>query len=276
MWIYGSGFPKSHNIGKAIDKLNGQEPIEIGKARSGKSSRAYQSEEKTTSGEYSITKANNEWDGWGTALKPANEPLVVARKPLEKGLTIAENVVKWGTGALNIDESRIAGDMTEHEREDHLSKSDSVGYGSSAWIKKGIPHAQGRWPANVLFDEVTGCASWSRFFYIAKASKSERNRGCEGLPIKEVHRYGSGIGEGIGEGIDPHAPSKDKNFHPTVKPIKLMQYLIKLVTPPKGTVLDPFMGSGSTCVAAKELGFKFIGIELSKEYFEIAKARIGA
>ena len=278
MWIYGSGFPKSHNIGKAIDKAAGVEPIEVSKGRSGSSSRAFQSEDKTTAGNYSITKSSNEWDGWGTALKPANEPIVVARKPLEKGLTIAENVIKWGTGAINIDESRIGSDKIEKGRANR-GVAELTSYHNGLKPTEQKEFVQGRWPANIMFDEEAAAlldeqtkekSPTSRFFYVAKASKSERNKGLEGMPTKEVHRYGAGIEEGN----EPDAPSKDKNFHPTVKPIKLMEYLIKLVTPPKGIVLDPFMGSGSTGVAAVKLGFDFIGIEMNKEYLNIAEKRI--
>ena len=111
----------------------------------------------------------------------------------------------------------------------------------------------------------------SRFFYCAKASKSERNKGLEGMPKKAQGAYGEFAGDGRGRQTE-HQPTA--NHHPTVKPIKLMEYLIKLITPPSGTVLDPFMGSGSTGVAARNLGFEFIGIELSQEYFEIAQKRI--
>lgn len=272
-WLYGSGFPKSHNI------------------------------------------KDGEFKGYGTALKPANEPIAVARKPLEKGLTVAENIIKWGCGAINIDGSRIDTDdkissVTNQNINGAAFKSDNSEKERDTVYNQ---HPQGRWPANIILDEEAAQAldeqsgilksgelkgykakesenvamsgknyareftkstksegGASRFFYVAKASKSERNAGLDGMPEKATHRYGAGIGEGI----DPNAPSNDKNFHPTVKPIKLMQYLINLVTPPNGTVLDPFMGSGSTGVAAKNLGFKFIGIELNEEYFEIAKRRI--
>ena len=225
-WIYGSGFPKSHNL-------------------------------------------KGEWQGWGTALKPANEPIVLARKPLEG--TVAQNVEEWGCGALNVDGSRISGKPWKAHSATGLAETKFFTDGNAKVIEK-EPHDQGRWPANVIFDEAAAAmlGEPSRFFYVAKASKYERNAGLEGMPTKEVHRYGSGIGEGI----DPNAPSKDKNFHPTIKPLKLMEYLIKLVTPPKGIVLDPFMGSGSTGVAAKKLGFEFIGIEREAEYLEIAKRRI--
>lgn len=266
-WIFGSGFPKSHNIG----------------------------------------------DGRGTALKPANEPIVLARKPLSES-TVAKNVLKWGTGALNIEATRIgsSGGTTRGDGKRQPGTSFDVGNFGVNDIGKG------RWPANILFDEaaaemldeqsgslkgpgnthrsdesdsnaivkfnkksfsIPGVNNYpgqvggaSRFFYVAKTSKSERNRGLEGLEGLEVHRFGAGIGQGK----DPNAPTIDKNHHPTVKPIKLMEYLIKLVTPPNGIVLDPFMGSGSTGVAAKNLGFEFIGCEMNDEYIEIAKRRIDA
>lgn len=257
-WLYGSGFPKSHNI------------------------------------------KEGDFKGWGTALKPANEPICVARKPLEKGLTVAENVQKWGTGSLNIDGSRIGANQPAEECD---SKT-----------------VQGRWPANIILDEVAaemldeqsgiskGGKSYdysgkkeyketsftantnkpnspsnrgdsggaSRFFYVAKASKSERNTGLEGMPkVSKGHLASeSGGGGGWSKDSDKNPNLPRENHHPTVKPIKLMKYLIKLVTPPNGVVLDPFMGSGSTGVATKSLGFNFIGIELSQEYFEIAQKRI--
>lgn len=295
-WLYGSGFPKSLNIGKAIDKMNGVELEVVGMGRSGSSSRAYQSEEQTTAGEYEETKSNNEWDGFGTALKPANEPICLARKPLEKGLTVAENVLKWGCGAINVDASRIeAADQAVLDAAVKRMTGNSKNAGAFQQSKSIQPNAaQGRWPANLLLDETaaemldaqsgisksTGGDGYknsmfcggkktgghglgdvggaSRFFYVAKASRRERNAGLEGMPDRlDFSRY---------EG--------NKNHHPTIKPIKLMEYLITLITPPNGTVLDPFMGSGSTGVAAKNLGFNFTGIELNDEYFEIAKRRL--
>lgn len=267
-WLYGSGFPKSHNI-----------------------------------------KEGN-FKGWGTALKPANEPICVARKPLEKGLTVAENVLKWGTGAINIDGSRIGNEKVESGR-GGSGKTESV-YQDGLRPQEERAFVNGRWPANIILDEVaaemldeqsgnikgskasgltptkarsnmkasiaginrTGyedSGGASRFFYVAKASKSERNAGLDGMPEKTPN---DGRYSGLSSGMPEKAMAKQANFHPTVKPIKLMQYLIKLVTPPNGIVLDPFMGSGSTGVAAKNLGFNFIGIELSQEYFEIAQKRI--
>ncbi len=294
MWIYGSGFPKSLNIGKAIDKLLGNERDIISEGRSGITSRAYQSEEKTTAGEYKIDKGTSEWKGWGTALKPAHEPIVVARKPLAEK-TVAENVLKYGTGGINIDECRI-GYLNEKYKKDAISirpeTSNSKGFQTyseneqSDNFSRGIErnNLTGRFPANVIHDgsdevlelfpdtnpsktnlisnkgsiwgstntdkEIRGHndlgGSAARFFYCAKASKSERNDGLE-----------------------------DKtNIHPTVKPLKLMQYLIRLVTPKNGIVLDPFIGSGTTGMAAKSQGFNYIGFDMTEEYVEIAEARI--
>lgn len=253
MWIYGSGFPKSHNISKSIDKQNGTKGEEyIDQEFLRRNPDSGQSEKGIINkGHYDGLNAAKrfkagcdqakQWQGWGTALKPANEPIVVARKPLEKGLTVAENVLKYGTGAINVDGCRITIDKPIKTIQGG-KKIEGKWYGETQKEKRNdvFENTQGRWPANIIFDEVTGCAEWSRFFYVAKASKSER----------------------------------DGSIHPTMKPLKLMQYLIKLVTPPNGTVLDPFMGSGSTGVAAKNLGFNFIGCEMNEEYFEIAKRRI--
>lgn len=239
-WIYGSGFPKSHNI------------------------------------------KDGDFKGWGTALKPANEPICVARKPLEKGLTVSENVLKYGTGAINIDECRIG--FSENETDSRIGTS-TISKGSEGKApfgeKKGGKAVQmykeGRWPANVIFDEdaASRLGEPSRFFYVAKASKRERNAGLEGMPEKEKKTLGDYVSPSEGRTASKSG-SAMQNFHPTVKPLKLMEYLIKLVTPPKGIVLDPFLGSGTTGVAAKSLGFEFVGIEMNPEYAEIAEKRIKA
>jgi DNA modification methylase len=284
-WIYGSGFPKSHNVSKAIDKMAGAEREVVGtktehniKSGNGNATRLHNSSGNRETVELSITApATPEaktWDGWGSALKPANEPICLARKPLEKGLTLVENVLKYGTGAINIDGTRIGTDeklvRPEIQRFDNLAYGKGLGAGTQT-------EPQGRWPANVLFDEdaASVLGEPSRFFYVAKASKAERNRGCEGMPEKETHRLGSGVGRTDGANSDNTRPAFDKNHHPTVKPIKLMEYLITLITPPNGTILDPFMGSGSTGVAARNLNRNFIGIERDPEYMEIAKRRVG-
>lgn len=252
-WLYGSGFPKSHNISKAIDKRLGGTP---------KRGRFLYKNGKTAGGErigqlaggakhYETipdTEQAQKWQGWGTALKPANEPIVLARKPLSEK-TIAENVIKWGTGGLNIDRCRIGTEVLYNNycKPKQGYMSDSEGSSGGAFSKDGVNIAQGRFPANVILDEEAGRMldeqqeGVSRFFYCAKASRKERG---------------------------------EFNKHPTVKPIALMEYLIKLVTPPEGIVLDPFLGSGTTALAALNLGRFFIGIELNEEYCEIARRRI--
>lgn len=322
-WLYGSGFPKSHNIGKAIDKLEGNEREIIGKGLSGSTAKAFnlndQQREAGTgviAGEYNLTKGNSPWEGWGSALKPANEPIVLARKPLEKGLSIAENVLKWGTGGINIDGCRI-----KHNEPIKLMKKQEGGnkiYGQSGRYEDTTElKEEGRFPANIILDEEaakildeqsgvlksTGAVrkkntdtiptsidykhskgelsnpyageigGASRFFYVAKASKSERNKGLEGFETKQTIGGGGTYNEEAGAKYGS-IKAAGQNFHPTVKPIKLMQYLIRLVTPPNGIVLDPFCGSGTTGVACKLEGFEFVGIEQDAEYSKIAQARI--
>lgn len=371
MWVYGSGFPKSYNIGKAIDKLQGNERDVVGEKVRGDIEKAKENcvgyladpanRNNTKSfgyGTHTITKGNSQYEGWGTALKPAHEPIVMARKPF-KG-SVAENVLKYGTGGINIDESRIGNEV----------------------------ELEGRWPANIIFDEEAGkildeqSSEASRFFYCPKANKKDRDEGINNLyliennliceietlnqQLKDISEdmikimenkewntilFGSNITDQYQQDFKfitsiilkmiiglktlnyyPHLNTKDYivdvikmikgnglslvdyveqinllkqnitnekmeyhlgvvsavlptlleinkkgktgNFHATVKPTKLMEYLIKLVTPKNGIVLDPFMGSGSTGKAAIKNNFGFIGIEREKEYFEIAKNRI--
>lgn len=364
MWLYGSGFPKSHDVSKAIDKRGGYPHLaaEIGKAlKEARESRGMSASEcdrifcdgttnwswfegrpkgqraptpetfariveqwpelstladtvaeaeravvgqsahksgigNAVKGHYTVggTKAEHvditapatpeaaQWAGWGTALKPAYEPIILARKPLCG--TVAANVLQHGTGALNIDSCRIPGDPWKPVAPNSGGRSGGV-MGASAEHPGGEPHTAGRWPANVILDEVAAQAldrqsgeltsnsgkpftrnldklrntygafagapaergfygdsgGASRFFYVAKASRKERGEG---------------------------------NVHPTVKPLALMRYLVTLITPPGGIVLDPFAGSGSTLVACAQLGFPAIGIELSEEYCEIIARRV--
>jgi DNA modification methylase len=252
-WVYGSGFPKSLDVSKAIDKAAGAEREVLGvdeakKARFGKAfdgsvsdTQIWPSAPRNIDITIPATPEAKQWQGWGTALKPALEPITVARKPLIG--TVAENVLQHGTGAINVDGCRVG---TE-EIIDFKRKENAIT--ASGWkdVNRNPykQHSQGRWPANFIHDgseEVVGlCGSAARFFYCAKASKRDRDEG---------------------------------NNHPTVKPTDLMRYLCRLVTPPDGLVLDPFMGSGSTGKAAVLEGFRFIGIEREEEYCEIAKARI--
>jgi len=280
-WVYGSGFPKSHNL-------------------------------------------EGEWEGYGTALKPALEPITLARKPLEG--TVAANMLKWHTGAINVDGCRVPanGDKLGGGAEKDVQSDKPEGW-DRPWrndpeaqrahaerIRENVQKAEaaGRWPANLIHDgsnevvelfPVTGPSkatprnngefksvakgkeaahvtyghadaggSAARFFYCAKVSSSERNAGLSDLPDKEWKGDGAAIPQ---RGERPFNPSK--NNHPTVKPIALMRYLCRLITPPGGTVLDPWMGSGSTGVACKEEGFRFIGMEQDEGYYTIARARCG-
>ena len=238
-WVYGSGFPKSLDVSKAIDKAAGHWRGRAGEVASKNGAMSGGNYARTPKGD-PITDAAKQWQGWGTALKPALEPITVARKPLVG--TVAENVLQHGTGAINVDGGRVEG---------------------------------GRWPANFIHDgseEATDLLKDSaRFFYCAKASKADRDAGCEGLAAKARPTMGSGIGGQPNQQI-----ANNKNAHPTVKPTDLMRYLCRLVTPPNGIVLDPFNGSGSTGCAAVLEGFQYIGIEREAEYIAISEKRIQA
>ena len=209
------------------------------------------------------TPEARKWQGWGTALKPALEPITVARKPLVG--TVAENALAHGTGAINVDGCRVGRDADDVSgwSQSGSSASQDPAMSGANYAREAKPDADGRWPANLIHDgsdEVVGLfpntasGSAARFFYCAKASNVDRDEGCEWLE---------------------HALPR-KNHHPTVKPTDLMRYLCRLVTPPNGIVLDPFMGSGSTGKAAILEGFRFIGIEREADYIEIAKVRIAS
>jgi DNA modification methylase len=223
------------------------------------------------------TPEAKQWEGWGTALKPAFEPIVVARKPLIG--TVAENVLTYGTGALNIDGSRI-GFRSDNDRKNAEwgSKGSADGWGMKAGAEVKETNDAGRWPANVILDEYSAelldeQSDASRFFYVAKASKRDRNEGLDDLePQRHSDREKD---DGVG-GDNPRNRTNQarQNFHPTVKPTELMKYLIKLVTPPNGTVLDPFTGSGSTGKAALLEGCSFIGIEMTEDYIPIIEGRL--
>jgi DNA modification methylase len=280
-WLYGSGFPKSLDISKAIDKAAGAErqrtPYKGGIASGqGNYGGGGQIHDGTKVGDEAITPEAQQWEGWGTALKPAFEPIVVARKPLIG--TVAENVLTHGTGGLNIDGSRISANGENLEGGKKGGTDNEVyskGLGDSSGKSSAL---DGRWPANVILDPYTAelldeQSDASRFFYVAKASKRDRNEGLEELdPQRHSDRENA---EGVG-GDNPRNRTNNarQNFHPTVKPTDLMRYLVKLVTPPGGVVLDPFTGSGSTGKAAILEGFAFIGIELTDEYLPIIEGRL--
>lgn len=339
-WVYGSGFPKSLNIGKAVDKLQGNERVKIAQGTSGKPeshsvmNMAYEEGSKSImGGDYDITKGTSKFEGWGTALKPSHEPIVVARKPLSEK-TVAENVLKWGTGGINIDESRVG---TE-ERFNSFAGNKDTGFtaddtrtdtakGLFAGNKEGGNIVQGRFPANLIHDgseEVRECfpesksvsggrstgrnfgqgdkegvkdlprighddsGSASRFFkscefteedfpafyYCAKASKGERNEGMDNLEPQQMYKQDNSPQSLEIFGTTDGGREPRKNNHPTVKPVKLMEYLVKLVAPEGSTVLDCFLGSGTTGVACAKLNRNFIGIEKEPDYVKIAEARL--
>jgi DNA modification methylase len=278
-WVYGSGFPKSLDISKAIDKAAGAEreilnyknlgagitSFEMGGVNTGKTLngrdpiKAQKRAEKAQNYEITApaTDAAKEWEGWGTALKPALEPITVARKPIEQ--TVAANVLKYGTGGLNIDGARVeAGNdlgrwpanLIHDGSEEVLKLFPEAGSMDpnprNNKVKTGQNGIYGTFEAVTTQGYSDNGGSAARFFYCPKASKSERDNG-----LKE-----------------------NKNFHPTVKPVDLMRYLVKLVTPKGGTVLDPFNGSGTTGVACKLEGFNYVGLEFDPEYCKISRARI--
>lgn len=289
-WLYGSGFPKSHNISKAIDKKQGNEREVFGlkkHARDGDvSNQNWTKKNYTKESSYTNSSGNNldtrstspdgiKWEGWGTALKPALEPFTIARKPF-KG-NVADNVLKNGTGAINIDACRIetndnlnGGTYSKKPKDQYKSQVPKNG------INKEFIQPDGRFPANVLHDGsqpiIDILDEKTKYFYCPKASKSDRNEGLDSFEDK----IGGSLegGNDKRNGKDKPQLKLTKNHHPTVKPTDLMAYLCRLITPKGGKILDPFCGSGSTGKAAIREGFSFVGIDLSEEYCEIAKARI--
>jgi site-specific DNA-methyltransferase (adenine-specific) len=417
MWLYGSGFPKSRNIGKDIEKINvgGLSNLkQIGTKKGTVATNHHElatkdkpkgfsyktashtlshSEVATartqTTGDIPVYEINNEYDGWGTALKPANEPICVARKPLSEK-SVAENVLRWGTGGINVDGCRIGNETIKSNGYYNQDDTGVMKMGISKKSKEeynGNEH-QGRFPANIILecccdevikgesgeikkttrdrkyevddekfkglgtrieaidnyndkgdihtnpmcpcfimDEQSGNVKGgknmepfmseahndikmnsskvinrkgygdkggaSRFFYQAKVSKAERNMGLDGFEDKEKIKIllnrkcvacNNWENKGAGNGIDyckcdePNfvdlTIKTSKNNHPTVKPVSLMAYLCRLITPSNGIVLDPFMGSGSTGISALLEGFRFVGMEMDKDYFKIAESRI--
>ncbi len=376
-WIYGSGFPKSLNIGKAVDKLEGNEREFISEGgHCGVFSHAGNGTPQNIK-DYraKITKGQSQFEGWGTALKPANEPICVARKPLSEK-SVAENVLKWRTGGINVDGCRVGSETitTNYYDANNVEGclSQPGGISKEGQNFKTTQH-EGRFPANIIFecicdevikgekgdviehngtggiwnessgepvgrtyndkgdihtnpdcpcrilDENSGITSVtgkrseksiancielrkrvkgnsqcdvggnikkiteyandkggaSRFFYQAKVSKAERNMGLDGFEEKEFYRLDPNQNTPYTETQKKYAERQPrKNNHPTVKPVSLMSYLVRMVTPPNGIVLDPFMGSGSTGIAAQLEGFRFVGMEMDEDYFKIAEARI--
>jgi len=274
MWIYGSGFPKATDISKQLDKRAGVEFKEEPASGVGFMNPDGKNGYNVTKNKLTrVGKSSSEaqlWDGWKShGLKPAYEPILVCMKPNDG--SYAENALKHGVSGLNIDGGRIGTYAKKWSKPKGGIWNPSKDNG--AILKE---NTQGRFPANIIFEDGVTNAEWSRFFYCAKASKAERNAGCEDM---EEKRSGSMIGcvdDGnflTGSGNPRKGTSK--NFHPTVKPLKLMEYLCTLTkTPTGGIVFDPFMGSGTTGIACKNTGREFIGCETDKDYFEIAGKRI--
>jgi DNA modification methylase len=408
MWLYGSGFPKSHNIGKSVDKIRGNKREVVGnnpnhRTTAGLLELGFQDGKESSS----ITKGTSEWEGWGTALKPANEPICVARKPISEK-TIVANVLKWGTGGINIDGCRIGSEVITTPVGSNDSRDDETLFKLNSTIHhKREETTEGRFPANIILDEEVGkvLGEPSKFFYCPKVNKKERNAGCEEKIIinigtvklliykekenilwekqdqkvkhqvdmepsiqKDIEEYGplmkmvkeerqwntelfgkvfmdlfkkdfksiiktetnlimiyqilnswmhctikeniamllkeqmvginfvenveqkstkmtitnqkkDGSNQNVSnalliEPVEIRLEEKTNSSHPTVKPIELMAYLCRLVTPFNGIVLDPFMGSGSTGCAAIKEGFRFCGMEMDADYFKISESRI--
>jgi DNA modification methylase len=320
-WVYGSGFPKSLNISKAMEGVIGKQGKGFKSAGDdGRKAEFKQDLSKRSDYGY-VWKPTDEnakqWEGWGTSLKPAHEPICMARKPLAEK-TVAENVLKYGTGGIDIDGSRVGTDTITVNRHSGYNSNSLVESTKGKW-KGEQEQVSGRFPANLIHDnseEVRECfpetksgalkpykenhqnassykferektfeqeansCNASRFFksilYYPKSSKSERNKGCEELEEKaKVFNGQSDKPSEDMKDVEKRFTTLPKaNNHPTVKPIALMEYLIKMVTPKGGTVLDPFAGSGSTLVASKQNGYQYIGIEMTEEYIPIIEARL--
>ena len=299
-WLYGSGFPKSHDIGKAIDKLAGAEREVVGEYASpegttgwkGQTSRAVYGVSAHVDGEprpitAPATPEAEAWDGWGTALKPAFEPIVLARKPLAEK-TVARNVLAHGTGAINIDGCRIAGEVPSVPQPDFKRVNGAVTH-LDAHARNGQMSSapSGRWPANVLLDH--HAAAWideqsghqKDGFHVGRNRNAEDDMGgYSGAWKKDSRDVGYG-GQGgasrffySAKAPKSERPNVDGVQHPTVKPLAIMRWLIRLVTPPGGTVLDPFAGSGTTIEAALIEGFEPIGIEMEPDYLPLIQHRI--
>ena len=319
MWLYGSGFPKAQDVGKQIEKKQGKRKTTKGIGSStfdageekrysldcgkcGKRAKNVKNQyTQCVNGdnecplEESQRQANNEWTGWKTGLKPAHEPIVMCRKPLDNKMgkrgvmkskiSVLENVKKWGVGALNIDATRITTDENDsynkieagivegkkHGIFNEAGKEDL--YAHKMMVKNDI----GRFPSNVI-GEVEG---YQKYFYHPKVNRKERHIG---LDMENAPRPGNTnerkddvawmVGNPDAVGSSEFVPRVDANTHPTIKPVALMLYLVKMITPPNGKVLDCFNGSGSTGMAVKEFGGEYVGIDLDENYIEISRKRI--
>lgn len=326
-----SGFPKSLDISKAIDKAAGaeREVVGVGKGRTGAAAQphgaSFSDDAYQWPGEFKVTAPATpeaaQWAGWGTALKPAYEPIILARKPL--GSTVAACVLEYGTGGLNINGCRVeptgesrprAGEASQERR---YADAGATNFAAKPGVRGGA--AEGRWPANIIHDgspEVVAgfpqttsgkpaqggharrgslhdtAGGWgmrhdtdagllygdsgsaARFFYCAKAGRDDRDDGLDGFDLRPSYMVENGSKTAAAaNGVRYDRTTRQRNSHPTVKPVALMRWLVRLITPPGGIVLDPFCGSGSTGKAALLESLRFIGCELQAEYAAIARAR---
>jgi site-specific DNA-methyltransferase (adenine-specific) len=283
-WAYWSGFPKSLDISKDIDRLAGAEREVVGTVKGmgkqnpewngtaqGRAENSFKPEYEAT---VPATEEAKQWDGWGTALKPSIEPALLLRKPIRES-SIARQVLATGTGALNLDSCRFAPGDPMWPGPDGNWRNGGPGARPSVALEGGkdgslnngaaMEHPGGRFPANLVS--------------VAKASRAERELGCDGLPTKTgaeaVHRKDGSAGQANPRAGAGRTADSVRNFHPTVKPLKLIRWLVRLVgCQPGSIVLDPFMGSGTTGMAAVGQGFGFVGCELLPEHMQIARARI--
>lgn len=276
MWIYSSGFPKSQDVGKNLQRQLGvKETTKNPNARGLKKDRSlYESgHQKETPGENVVCPdpLAKEWEGWGTALKPAHEPIVMARKPMKH--SVVKNVQTYNTGAINVDATRIK-----------IEGEDTRNGGSNGWNRTEFGQAEpnkydgqsytpneiGRFPSNIIGE----IPDYQKYFYCPKVSRSERHMGFDEIPYNKNSEVGGMYGPN--QAITRKNNEDKGNNHPTVKPVDLMAYLIKLVTKKGGLVLDPFNGSGSTGLACVREGMNYVGIDLDEKYIEISRKRIEA
>lgn len=289
MYLYGCGFSKSYNIGLAIDKKNGIDNRTGNIRADGVNNQNICYDFKAMKPKFEERIAQNEWQGWGTCLKPAYEPIIVARKPF-KG-SVVDNIIKYRVGGINIDGCRVG--ETGGIKKVNIIKNSGSKICRFGCDGDKIETGEGRFPANVITDGSEEVAkgmpnttstpiaeeSAMRYFYSAKASKKDRDEGLDAFQDKTFHSV-LNQKNGSGDRLDGAKTPIRKNIHPTCKPTELMQYLVRLVSPKGATILDPFMGSGSTGKAVmfenreRDANYKFIGIELTDEYLPIAQARI--
>lgn len=299
-WLYGGGFPKSHNISKAIDKAKGvtreaigMVPSRLPTAQAGWGNAGVDSFRDSHKGTSLMaitspaTDAARTWDGWGTALKPAFEPIIVARKPLNG--TVAANVLAHGTGGLNIDTCRV--ETTDERRRNSRADTNGLANGGSFSIRERradeIPSTSGRWPANVVLDDSTAreldeqTGTLKSGMMRAGTTRLERDGQVYGKirnHATESDTYADSGGASrffyVAKAPQRERPRDGDLGHPTVKPVTLLRWLVKLVTPPGGTVMDPFIGSGTTAEAALLEGFRCYGIEIHEPYMGLIRQRL--